>query len=252
MVRRKAICYLCLILCWPFYGDCAERQGIRPVPVIKSDFAAFECRHSLDAEHSDLLSKVQQRYVQIRSIKARFLQDSYLAALDQSEISSGVMQFLKPGHMRWDYETPEAQVFLVKDRVVWLYQPELNQVIIQEFEKILLSNLPVLFLMGLADLGEQFSLKKACRTAEGIIMELQPRSTVKGGEDGLQTFHLLVDEASFIPLGGRVVDVGGNVTSILLRSVEVNPKQVGQGVFALELPPGTDISDQRQEVWQEL
>jgi len=215
---------------------------------LPGDFVAFDCRQPLSGVPVEtLLDRVQEQYAAIRAIKARFVQKSYLASLDQSEISSGRMFFLKPGRMRWNYESPEEQVFIVRDGIMWWHQPLLKQVIIQEFEKVLISNLPLSFLMGFGNLKNDFVLKEACRNTEGLLLQMAPKDKASSKEDALSSFLALVDESTFLPQGAQVVDVAGNVTSILLRETEVNAADLPESLFSLEVPPGTDICDRRGE-----
>ena len=75
-----------------------------------------------------LLEKVQARYSQIESLEGSFKQDSYVAALDEGEVSSGEMIFAKPGRMRWSYKQPREQEVVIRERELWLYQIDKQQV----------------------------------------------------------------------------------------------------------------------------
>lgn len=214
---------------------------------VKTVASAFDCRGTplSGSAGAALVAEVQSVYGRTQTIGARFVQDSYLAALDASERSSGRVWFEKPGRMRWEYESPERQLFVVRDETVWLYQPEANQVMIDRFRDVLISELPVSFLMGLGSLSTDFSVRRACPTdGGGAVLELSPRSG--GGQstrEGLDSFVLLVN-AGRMPVGAKVVDVGGNVTAIRLTEVQPNAP-VPSSMFRAEFPPGTDINDQR-------
>jgi len=209
--------------------------------------AAFECRGTpfTPSAGAALLAEVQATYGRTQTLRARFVQDSYLAALDASERSSGQVWFEKPGRMRWEYESPEKQLFVVREETVWLYQPESNQVLIDRFRNVLISDLPVSFLLGLGSLATDFTLRKACSTAAGgAVLDLAPRAGGKqSASDTLAGFVLLVD-AGRMPSGANVVDVGGNITAI--RLLEVTPNvAIDSARFKVEFPAGTDINDQR-------
>ena len=90
-------------------------------------FKAFECVDSAKMSEDKLKSVVhatQENYSKLRTLKANFLQTSYLSALDISDLSSGQMYFEKPGKMRWEYEEPEKQLFITRSGVLWFFQPE--------------------------------------------------------------------------------------------------------------------------------
>lgn len=197
------------------------------------------------AEARTLLSKVQVSYNGVRSIKAQFEQYSELAALDQSEKSSGSVVFKKPGFMRWDYKQPEEQVFLIRENTLWLYQVAQQQVLVDAFQKVLISDLPVAFLMGLGDLARDFEIQSACRGQSTVSFALVPSRKSEQERAQLQSFDLLVSTASNLPIGATVVDIGGNTTRIELKGLDVNNSKISDTLFEAAFPAGVDIIDRR-------
>ena len=66
-----------------------------------AEMKAFVCPANSDlsaSEAKELLAKVQTRYSSIETLHGDFRQDSYVAALDEQESSSGEMWFGKPGN----------------------------------------------------------------------------------------------------------------------------------------------------------
>jgi outer membrane lipoprotein-sorting protein len=155
------------------------------------------------------------------------------------------MWFLKPGRMKWHYKEPEEQLFIVNDETVWFYQASEKQVIIDRFSRLLISELPVAFMMGLGNLKEDFTIKNACHGSDGLIFDLAPRKVgADGKQDDLSGFKLLVDEKTFLPKGATVLDVGGNTTAIVFGGIQTGVK-LGEEDFKAEFPKGTDVNDQR-------
>jgi outer membrane lipoprotein carrier protein len=222
---------------------------LTPLSALAQD-RAFDCLASgklTKAQAQDLVNSVQSAYSSVSSMEAQFLQSSYLQALDVSELSSGVMKFLKPGKMRWDYEEPEKQSFVVKDSTVYLYQPDQNQMVIDQFSSVVLSDLPVGFIMGIGDLSKSFTIGSACKGPDGTILEMSPAAKPGGKkDDSLKGFKLLVNPSSSMPSGALITDVGGNITSILFREMKINPK-LDSTAFTLKVPKGTDVVDRREE-----
>jgi outer membrane lipoprotein carrier protein len=143
-----------------------------------------------------------------------------MVALGGREVASGTVTFLKPGRMRWEYQLPDPQTFLVRDESVWLYQPSLGQLVIDSLRSVLLADLPVAFLMGIGDLDRQFKAVRGCANSEFLVLVLAPREATVGQEEvQLESFELLVSKSSFLPAGARVLDVGGNATLIRLLDV---------------------------------
>lgn len=199
------------------------------------------------SQHKGILKKIQTSYGELESMQARFKQFSYLAALDISESSSGTVSFQRPGKMRWDYTEPDPQVFLVNDKTFWFYQPEDEQVTIDSFEQMVLTDLPLAFLMGLGDVTRDFTVVKACSVKRQIWLELKPKGDKKdSAREELKGFSLAVSAASHIPEGAMVTHIGGNKTTVLFESAITN-KQLAQGIFGLEFPDSVDVIDRRRQ-----
>ena len=207
----------------------------------------FECTGAKDmsaAQRAIVAEKLQQAYRNVQSLRADFLQDSYLAALDMQEQSTGTMVFDKPGKMRWEYQRPEPQLFIIREQEVLLHQPQEKQLLIDSAEQMLLSDLPLSFLMGVGKLSEDFKVQRACETTEGIVLWLEPKREQQAVERGLAQLRLLVSPKDFLPVGGYVVDRSGNITAILLQRLKVN-SGVLSSEFQFVAPPGTDVVDRR-------
>lgn len=68
------------------------------------------------------LHLMEARYGAARTLQARFL-ERYLENGRLVRAEAGNAYFLKPGKMRWDYEAPEKNTFLVDGKYVWFYSP---------------------------------------------------------------------------------------------------------------------------------
>lgn len=208
--------------------------------------AEFECTKPLAPNiQSDGVKRAQAKYASLKNFSASFVQDSALAAMGESEQSAGTVWYKSPAMMRWNYVTPLRQEFVVKDRTVWLYQAAENQVIVDEISRVVLSDLPVSFLLGVGDLSKDFSLMDGCRTARGTALTFAPAGA--HAEDNLQSFSLALDN-DFLPVGAKVSDVGGNVTLIVLKQIKTDQPDVAMALFNPSYPTGADVSDRRKGV----
>lgn len=193
------------------------------------------------------LEKVQTTYSAVKGMRAQFVQRSYSVALDEERASKGTVIYGKPGKMRWSYTEPEQQQFLLKQPTVWFYQPKEKQLLIEEIDQVVLSDLPVGFLMGLGDLSRDFTVRSACRKEGTVVFALAPRAGSGGTPhqgSGLQEFRLAVDEGRYLPTAALVTDIGGNSTTIYLNSIERDPA-FGTRDFEPGFPRGLDVTDNR-------
>jgi outer membrane lipoprotein carrier protein len=215
---------------------------------------SFECKTDsalVQPQARALIEKVQKQYAGIESMSGGFHQDSFVAALDEGEQSSGEMVFAKPGKMRWSYKQPRPQEVIVREGELWMYQPDKGQVMIDDIGAVLLSALPISFLMGIGNVTRDFDLVSACRGLDGVIIKLVPHGKSGAGRDereGLEGFDLLVDEGKSLPKGAKITSVGGNVTAIVFENLQLNRSLGGAERFVLEYPKGVDILDRRKSV----
>ena len=69
-----------------------------------------------------ILRRFEERYRDASSLAATFL-ERYQENGRVVRVEAGEAYFLRPGKMRWDYEAPEKNTFLVDGKYVWFYSP---------------------------------------------------------------------------------------------------------------------------------
>jgi outer membrane lipoprotein carrier protein len=194
------------------------------------------------------VKNVQKEYSSIESISGEFIQRSFIVALDEGERSSGFMAFSKPGRMRWSYKTPRLQEVLIRDGVMTLYQVDTEQVIIQDVREVLLSALPVSFLMGIGELDRDFEVISGCHTSGGdvaLVLEPSHQNSSSSENDELGGFVLLINPEKKVPIGAKITSVGGNITEIVFKNQKLNDLTPNAKVFVLEYPSSVDLVDRR-------
>jgi len=77
---------------------------------------------SANREAGELASRMEARYRSAKTLQATFLERySENRAVLRSE--AGTAYFRRPGKMRWEYERPEKDLFLVDGKTAWFYVP---------------------------------------------------------------------------------------------------------------------------------
>lgn len=69
-----------------------------------------------------ILRAVEAKYRKASSLQATFL-ERYFENGSLVRAESGVAYFRKPGKMRWEYQSPERNLFLVDGKNAWFYTP---------------------------------------------------------------------------------------------------------------------------------
>jgi outer membrane lipoprotein carrier protein len=99
---------------------------VLPFALVASFFAspAATTARSLGAAalQRDVLRVFEARYRHAQTMKATFL-ERYSEGGRVERVESGTAYFRRPGKMRWEYEAPEKNLFLVDGKTAWFYVP---------------------------------------------------------------------------------------------------------------------------------
>src|SRR5690348_9886885 len=71
---------------------------------------------------SRYIQRFEATYRRAGTLQATFL-EQYSEAGRVERVESGVAYFRRPGKMRWEYQSPEKNVFLVDGKTAWFYVP---------------------------------------------------------------------------------------------------------------------------------
>src|SRR5712664_4732734 len=70
----------------------------------------------------ELASRMEARYRGAKTLQATFL-ERYAENGSVVRTEAGTAYFRRPGKMRWEYERPEKDLFLVDGKTAWFYVP---------------------------------------------------------------------------------------------------------------------------------
>lgn len=210
-------------------------------------FSSLSCEgREVSREEGGVLKKVEESYSKLETLTARFFQESYFLGADTRRRSEGQVVFQRPGKMDWQYSQPDLQRFSSDGKTVWWYQPNENQVVVRTLAQSFVSDVPVSFLLGVGKLHENFRFDSRCGTSDETLIKLLPLKP----SASLDVFYLLVDPKDFSPIGARIVNVGGNETSIYFEDRKLNGT-VDAKRFVVDVPKGTDVIDERSAAHDE-
>jgi outer membrane lipoprotein carrier protein len=188
-----------------------------------------------------VVDRMQRNYDQAKDFKARFSQKYTNVAFGRTKVSTGQLTFKKPGRMRWDYDPPEAKMFLSTGQILWMYEPEDKQAFRQDLKQ---SQLPAAlsFLLGKGRLADEFEIVPASNVPYGSggdyrlsLKPRQPQATYK-------SIYFIVDPKSFYVTESVLVNAQGDVNDISFSDFKVNSK-VPDTVFKWVPPAGTKVID---------
>jgi len=191
-----------------------------------------------DLSPQEIARQLEKKIKSINTLRADFKQYYYPAGLQEPLVGEGQVYLSRPDRMRWEYSSPEKQVFLLKEGNFWLYFPEDRQLIknassseVQESE-----------ILGL--LSGNYSI------IERYLLEFNPFPTdrprvyqlkLTPKEDSQFTYILLeIDRETWLITKAIFFEPAGSKLEYHFLKIRLNHR-IPESVFNLKIPPDTEI-----------
>lgn len=150
-----------------------------------------------------------------------------------AQTSSGTFAFERPGRFRWVYEKPYAQVIVGDGQRVWVYDQDLNQVMVRNLDAAL-GQTPAALLAGDNALEKNFTL-----VAAGDANGLAWVDAVPKAHDS-QFKSIRIGFADDLPQRMELTDAFGQTTTLVFADMKRNPS-LAPGLFVFTPPKGADV-----------
>jgi len=147
--------------------------------------------------------------------------------------STGTFAFQRPGKFRWTYEKPFEQLIVGDGENLWVFDRDLNQVIVRKLD-VALGSTPAALLAGDSALEKNFDLTDAGGSDGLAWVEAKPRSP----DTGFQ--RVKIGFADNLPKTMELRDTFGNVTTLRFGAFERNVAQ-DANAFRFTPPVGADV-----------
>ncbi|MBF0287753.1 MAG: outer membrane lipoprotein chaperone LolA [SAR324 cluster bacterium] len=191
------------------------------------------------AAESNVLDHIQKRYQEISSFEGKFFQKNYTIQDKNLRSASGIITYIRPGKMRWEYHKPDEQLLVTDGTTLWLFDPLLENVTVQELEKVT-QGTPLSFLLGAGDLKTDFMSRpitqKLVTDANFLVVELLPKKQVAA----LDFIQLAVDPGTFDLKQIVLVDRQGNYRTIAFEDMQYNVA-LNENQFHFEISPEMEV-----------
>ena len=187
------------------------------------------------APTDELLSRLQK----LESMKGQFEQ----MVLDQGgthmQEAEGDFQVARGNRFYWSTAMPFEQLAVSDGSTVWVYDKDLEQVVVRPLSQNLGQTPALLFGGQPADVAEAFAISERSREGETVTYRLTPK-----GDDPLFD-QLDVTFQGDQPSSMRLQDALGQQTVIDFRDLMVNTG-IDASLFNFVPPEGTDVIQQQQ------
>jgi outer membrane lipoprotein carrier protein len=168
-----------------------------------------------------------------QSARADFSQKMFDRNKKLVQESSGSFMFQRPGRFRWTYAKPYAQVIVGDGEKVWIFDEDLNQVVVRKIAQAIGST-PAALLAGSAEVEQAFELSEA-GSADGLEwLDARPRMRESGFERIRMGFGVAGIEAM------ELIDPFGQTTVLRFSNLSRNPR-LDPSTFRFTPPKGVDV-----------
>jgi len=181
--------------------------------------------------------RLERFFKQVTSMRADFTQSVVGEGKRAPEKSEGVLQMQRPGKFRWEYRVPYEQQIIADGKKLWIYDVEMEQVIVKPLD-LALGDTPAVLLSGGADIADKFDITEITvekqNDASLFWMQLVPKKQEANFEKLLLAFT--GDNLKIMELK----DAFGQVTRLTFSNLEQNPS-IDASVFTFIPPAGVDV-----------
>lgn len=176
------------------------------------------------------------------ALRADFVQIVQGAAFSQPKESGGILMMQRPGKFRWDYQTPYQQLILADGKRLWIFDQDLDQVVVKPLD-VALGDTPALLLSGQgmgnssdgSTLQQRFVITELDKTRDGLFwVQLIPKAT----DSNFQEMRLGFGEKYISKM--ELVDGFGQRTELIFNNVKMNAK-LPVDSFVFVPPKGVDV-----------
>jgi len=191
----------------------------------------------------DFVRQFESSYRSVQTIRADFTQ-TYVTE-GRTQVESGVVYFARGGLMRWDYQRPQAKLFLSTGKTLELYVPEERQLTRSPLKASDDIRVPFRLLLSRLDLQRVFA-----------SLEFAPDALQHGPEDRVLRGYPKKQFQNDYQQVLMVISPQFDIRRLLVMlpdqcTMEFDFDQIerdvplGRSLFLFKPPPGTEVIDQQ-------
>ncbi len=205
------------------------------------NYAIFACIFlmpsvTLSAEKKNDEEQIQSWLKRISSFEAKFTQSTYDQHQGLISKGSGNFQYKRPNLVRWITHHPVEQHIIINGQNIWVYDPDLEQVLVDNYSSANLSSSPLFKLLDTGgDLGNHYSIQRSLDENKKTTFKLTAK---------LQNEPIRAIEISFLAgiLNSLSLHTYDQVSHFLFFNQSAN-SIMDTSNFSFKIPPDTDVID---------
>jgi len=185
-----------------------------------------------------LVTGVERSFATMKDFSADFTQ-IFQDSLNRKHQESGHLYLRRPRMMRWEYKNPEEKLFISDSKDVFMYVPADRQVNKEAVRAAFDDRMPLMFLLGRADLRNEFTRFELLNTKpflEGTrVLRMYPRR-----KTDLTEVIMEVDPANYQVRRLILAHSDGSRSEFIFSNIRTN---VGlqASLFNFKVPAGVEV-----------
>ncbi|MDI6698581.1 MAG: outer membrane lipoprotein carrier protein LolA [Candidatus Saccharicenans sp.] len=191
-----------------------------------------------DLTADQVARRLENRLKAVVTLRAEFRQFYYSSSTPEPMTGQGQLFISRPDRMRWEYNSPEKQIFLVKDGNFWLYFPEDKQLIKNAARSEVQESEILGLLSGNLSLSERYRVEfNPFPSERKNVYQLRLIPV----EDGQFSYLLLeIDRDSWLITKAVFFEPAGGKLEYHFRRI-VTDRKIPEEIFNLRVPPDCEI-----------
>ena len=230
---------LTLIVCFSLPVIAIEQKNL------KNEMHTLHAK-SVDNKNIEITSdakKLAKTLSEILTYQAEFEQSVYRENSTTPAISKGKFVIQRPNHFIWNTTQPFEQNIIADGDNLWTYDPELEQVTIQDQQSILADSPLLLLTSSVESLVQAFDIVQVNQGKNDHNKNQQLFSLTPRENSIFESVHILIEEDRIKEF--FLLDTLGGRSGVVFNDIEVN-QTVDLKLFIFSPPEGTDVIDSRQ------
>lgn len=183
-----------------------------------------------------ILTEVEKKYTDAKTMIAEFAQVNEVAALKQKKASSGVIAVKRPDKLRWETMKPDPNLLVSDGKRFWFYTPPFDEgergQLIERRSSEIQSRLASALLAGKFSVARDMRIRKRTVGRYDLVPKPGSAGTVILAEIQVNPEKLLIEKVV-------LKHKGGNRSEISLTGIRLG-EDLGDEMFVFEAPPDTD------------
>jgi outer membrane lipoprotein carrier protein len=180
-------------------------------------------------------SELMQLLNGINSMSANFIQTTAMSGKHpKKQQLSGTIALIRPGKLRWEVKQPNRQLIIVNQKIIWVYDMDLEQISKRKLDYLQPGNPTILLSGNTSTLQNLFNITKLQSTGSTVWFQLNPKTPT----NMYQWIKVCFADHNIIAM--NIADNLGGQTAIHFSAIKINTA-INPNLFQFKVPEGVDV-----------